>query len=187
MKETGYLKSVKTQRPCRKDGSPIPWMNYNVISFLEERIRKDHSLFEYGCGNSTLFFSRHAGDVVSVECNRQWYEYVNTIKPGNVKLILHDPFDSETYVKIIDNQHKKFDLIVIDAEDRENCLLNAQHSLSEKGVIILDDSQGDSFAEAVGTLLNRGFKKLDFIGLKPASPRGVQTSILYRRDNCLGI
>jgi hypothetical protein len=187
LKETGYLKSVAAQKPCKKDGSPIPWMNYNVISFLEERLRKDHSLFEYGCGNSTLFFSKYAGNVVSVECNRQWYEYVNESKPGNVILILHDPFDSEAYSKIIDNQNKKFDVIVIDAEDRAKCLINAPQCLSERGVIILDDSQGDSFSDAAAVLLNRGFKQLDFIGLKPASPRGVQTTIFYRNDNCLGI
>lgn len=187
LNETGYLKSVATQKPCKKDGSPIPWMNYNVVAFLEERLREDHSLFEYGCGNSTLFFSQYAGDVVSVECNRKWYEYVNAIKSGNVTLILHDPFDSDTYCKIIDKQNKKFDVIVIDAEDRAKCLVNASRCLSEAGVIILDDSQGDSFIDAATVLLNLGFKRLDFIGLKPASPRGVQTTIFYRKDNCLGI
>ena len=56
LKETGYLKSTIESKPCKKDGSPIPWMNYNVISFLEERLNKKLALFEYGCGNSTIFF-----------------------------------------------------------------------------------------------------------------------------------
>ena len=67
LKKSGYLKSVITNKPCRQDGSPIPWMNYNIISFLEQRLSKDLSLFEYGSGNSTLFFADLVGSVVSVE------------------------------------------------------------------------------------------------------------------------
>ena len=138
LKQSGYLKSVITHKPCRQDGSPIPWMNYSIISLLEQRLSKDLSLFEYGSGNSTLFFANHVGSVVSVECKRKWYEYVVKTIPKNVKLILCDPFDSERYSRIIQQQDKKFDIVVVDAEDRVNCLINAQPSLSEKGVLILD-------------------------------------------------
>jgi hypothetical protein len=187
LKETGYLRSSVELKPCKRDGSPIPWMNYNVISFLEERLNKHLALFEYGCGNSTLFFARHVADVVSVECNRRWYAYVNSIKPDNVELLLHEPYDSDKYCRIIDEQNKRFDVVVVDAEDRMKCLLHAPGALSDKGVIILDDSEVDAIREGIERMLRHGFKKLDFIGLKPASPRGVRTTVFYRNDNCLGI
>ena len=126
LKESGYLESAINYKPIRRDGSPLPWMNYSIISFLEQRLTKDLSLFEYGSGNSTLFFSNLVSSVVSVECNREWYEYVVESMPENVKLILCDPFDSETYSKIIHQQERKFDVVVVDAEDRVNCLINAQ-------------------------------------------------------------
>jgi len=147
-------------------------MNYNIISFLEQRLSKDLSLFEYGSGNSTLFFANLVSNVVSVECSRQWYEYVVKTIPENVKLILCDPYDSETYSKIIQKQESKFDIVVVDAEDRVNCLINAQQSLTEKGVMILDDSKGEGWNSVIDQLQKNGFKKLDFEGLKRKNFRG---------------
>lgn len=57
LRKLGWVESVRTGKPCRKDGSPIPWMNYSVIQFLDERLNKDLSLFEYGSGNSTMFYA----------------------------------------------------------------------------------------------------------------------------------
>ena len=187
LKETGYIRSVRTGVPCKQDGSPIPWMNYNVISFLEKRLSRDLTLFEYGSGNSTLFFAAHVGRVVSVEVTRQWYEYLKTITPDNVTLMLHEPFDSETYLKTAEQQNRKYDIVVIDAEERTRCLRSAPRYLSEKGVIILDDTQGQDYYDNLDAAIPHDFRRLDFIGLKPGSPRGHQTTILYRDHNCLGI
>ncbi|MCH7880829.1 MAG: FkbM family methyltransferase [Proteobacteria bacterium] len=187
LKESGYLESAINYKPIRRDGSPLPWMNYSIISFLEQRLSKDLSLFEYGSGNSTLFFSNLVSSVVSVECNREWYEYVVESMPENVKLILCDPFDSETYSKIIQQQERKFDVVVVDGEDRVNCLINAQGCLTEKGVMILDDSKGEGWHSVIDQLQKQGFKKLDFEGLKPGRTSGYRTTIFYKNENCMGI
>ncbi len=187
LKESGYIESTISHKPIKRDGSPLPWMNYNIISFFEQRLNKDLSLFEYGCGNSTLFFSNFVQNVVSVECNREWYDYVVKTLRDNVELILCDPFDSETYSKIIQQQGRKFDVVVVDAEDRVNCLINAQQSLTDKGVMILDDSKGEDSRSVIEHLLKQGFNKLDFEGLKPGRTRGYQTTIFFKNGNCFGI
>ncbi len=185
--ESGYIASAISHKPIKRDGSPLPWMNYSIISFFEQRLSKELSIFEYGCGNSTLFFSGLVDSVVSVECNREWYDYVVKTMPENVKLILCDPFDGETYSKIIQQQGRKFDVVVVDAEDRVNCLINAQQSLTDKGVMILDDSKGEDSHSVIDYLQKQGFKKLDFEGLKPGRTRGYRTTIFYKNENCLGI
>ena len=187
LKESGYIESAISYKPIKRDGSPLPWMNYGIIFFLEQRLSKELSLFEYGSGNSTLFFSSLVSSVVSVECDREWYEYVVKILPENVKLILCDPFESATYSKIIQQQGRKFDVVVVDAEDRINCLINAQQSLTDRGVMILDDSKGEGWHSVIDQLQKQGFKKLDFEGLKPGRTSGYRTTIFYRNDNCLGI
>jgi hypothetical protein len=40
------------------DKTEIPWYSYDSIKFLENFLQKNHHVFEYGCGASTLFFSK---------------------------------------------------------------------------------------------------------------------------------
>jgi predicted O-methyltransferase YrrM len=162
-------------------------MNYNVVAFLEQRLNKDMSLFEYGSGNSTLFFARLVNRVVSLETERAWYDEFVTRVPANVKLILVEPFDGETYRRLIGEQDGKFDVVIVDGEDRTSCTIHAREHLTRGGVVIVDDSQHKSAHSGIERLLEHGFKRLDFEGLKPGSISGYRTTILYRERNCLGI
>ncbi len=149
LRKLGYIESVKTQKPCRKDGSPIPWMNYAVIQFLEERLADDLSLFEYGSGNSTCFYASLVKDVVSIEMDEQWYAYVQKTITSNVKLILYEIGSQEKYCEIAGQQDHKFDVIVVDAAERVGCLMQAPAALTDKGVIILDDANFEVHAEGI--------------------------------------
>jgi len=55
----------------------IPWFTYGGIRFLRNIINKEMTVFEYGCGGSTLFFSEYAKHVVSVEHDIIWANMVN--------------------------------------------------------------------------------------------------------------
>jgi hypothetical protein len=187
LRKLGYIESSKTSKPCRRDGSPIPWMNYHVIQFLEERLTSDLSLFEFGSGNSTNFYAALVKDVISVEIDKQWYDHVKKTMPSNVSLILFDPGSGESYCEIAGRQDHKFDAIVVDAQDRVECLMQAPAALTDRGVIILDDSHPDDHAQAIAFLADQGFRKLDFEGIKPGSIRAYRTTVFYRADNCLGI
>ncbi len=187
LRTSGFIESVRRKRPCRPDGSPIPWMNYNVISLLEERLGRDFSLFEYGSGNSTLFFAGLVGRVVSLECEEAWYQEISGSMPDNVTLLLHSPFDADQYVNAAVEQDSKFDVIVVDAEERPRCLLKAPEALTDGGVILLDDAAREAYQPATREMLDRGFRKLDFEGLKPGGIRAYRTTVFYRPDNVLGI
>ena len=186
LRQAGYWESVRTKKPCRADGSPLPWMNYGVIAFLEDRLDRSMKLFEYGSGNSTLFFAEHVGRVVSVECDQGWHDYVKASLPDNVEL-LYSPKGGEEYVSIIEQRDEKYDVVVVDAEDRVACMLNAEKGLSDGGVILLDDSENREFDRGMDELVSRGFRRLDFEGLKAGSIRCVRTTVFYRPGNCFGI
>jgi hypothetical protein len=187
LRQLGYVESVKTKRPCRRDGSPIPWMNYHVIQFLEQRLTKDLSLFEFGSGNSTCFYASLVDSVISLEEDKEWYEYVKETMPANVKLLLFDAGSQGNYCESAGRQDGKFDVIVVDGSERVACLMQAPDALTDKGAIILDDSHFGPFAEGIDFLVGQGFRKLDFEGLKPNSIRAYRTTVFYRADNCLGI
>jgi hypothetical protein len=187
LRKLGYVESAKTKRPCRRDGSPLPWMNYHVIQFLEDRLTKDLSLFEFGSGNSTCFYASLVKNVISLEEDEEWYAYVKESMPKNVKLILFDAGDHGIYYEFAGQQDQKFDVIVVDGSERVACLKQAPAALTDRGVIILDDSHYGPHIEGIDFLLGQGFRKFDFEGLKPNSIRAYRTTVFYRSDNCLGI
>jgi hypothetical protein len=186
-RQSGYIKSTILKRPCKKDGSPIPWMNYAVIDFLEERLAGDLTLLEYGSGNSTLFYAARTNHITSVEEDEKWYNFFVPQLPQNATLILCAPYLPEKYVTPEEIRGKRFDVIVIDGADRNLCLYRAIDYLSERGVVILDDTQGDVTKPGIDFLISQGFKKIDFSGLKPGGIRMYRTSIIYREKNCLNI
>jgi hypothetical protein len=187
LNQSGYTNSIKLKRPCRKDGTYLPWMNYQVITFLEQRLTNDLSLFEYGSGYSTLFFSSLVNDVTAIEHHKGWYDVVKTMKPESVNLLYQTIEDESAYCNAANRDNKRYDIIVGDGRERVQCANIAKECLTERGVIILDDSSRPRYIEAINNLTETGFKKLDFIGLKPGSINAHQTTIFYRNDNCLGI
>jgi predicted O-methyltransferase YrrM len=187
LRQQGYLLSTRLKQPVRRDGSPIPWMNYNAIAFLEQRLHPDMSVFEFGSGNSTRFFAQRVAKVVSVECDRGWYEKLRGELPPNAELLLCEPYAVDAYLGHLRAQPQPFDMIVVDAEDREACLRAAPERLSERGVVVLDDAERPNYQAGVQHLLALGFKKLDFEGLKPGGIRAYRTSVFYRPENVLDI
>ena len=73
----------------------LPWLTFGAILFLEHIVTKDIKVYEYGAGGSTLFFSKHCKEVISVEHNKAWYNKVTEIvrKRGykNCKVALLEP------------------------------------------------------------------------------------------------
>ena len=187
LRTSGYLLSVRLKQPVRPDGSPIPWMNYAAISFLEKRLTPDLVVFEFGSGNSTRFFARLVRRVVSVECDAGWYAKVSAELPTNVQLILCSPYDRDRYLATLTSRPERFDVIIVDAEDREACLRVAPDRLTERGVIVLDDANRPAYQDAIAYLGERGFKELDLEGLKPGGLRAYRTSVFYRPGNAVEI
>jgi hypothetical protein len=187
LRNAGYVLSVRLKRPVRADGSPLPWMTYSAIAIFEKRLAPDATVFEFGSGNSTLFFARLVGKVVSVECDKEWYETLSRDLPPNAELILCHPYEREAYLACLTRQQQDFDVIVVDAEDREGCLHLASTRLSARGVIVLDDADRPPYQAEANRLITLGFKRLDFEGLKPGGIRSYATAVFYRPGNVLGI
>ncbi len=187
LRKAGFFKSVRYRASCKLDGSPLPWMNYAVIAILEERLNPKLSLFEYGSGNSTMFFSSRVGHVVSLEKDARWYDHVAKAKLHNVKLILCEPYSSEAYLKVIGQQRQLFDVVVVDAEKRGACLREAVNWLTPGGVVLLDDANEEVFGNDMDAIVEQGFKRLIFEGMKPGSFSNYRTAVFYRNDNVLGL
>jgi hypothetical protein len=187
LNRTGFLKSLGMGAPVDKDGNTLLWMSYPVIDLLESRLQATHNVFEYGSGFSTLFFSKRAASVTSVEHDEMWFEKVRSLSSNvpNVHLI-HSALD-ENYPRAILTTGGRYDLVLIDGRMRRRCALLATNQLTPGGVILWDDSDREVYQEGVRTLVAGGFKELRIRGLKPCGFGIECTSIFYREGNCLGI
>jgi hypothetical protein len=185
--DTGWINSFLKGEPVDKNNSPIPWLTYPAISFLSERLNGDLTIFEYGSGNSTLFYSKIVKKIIAVEHDKEWYEKIKGNLSGNAEIIFVNVDYNGRYCQTIKNTNQKYDIIIIDAEDRVNCIKNCLDNLDEKGIIILDDTELEEFKEGIGYLKEKGFMRLDFWGIAAGFRQQKISTIFYRELNCLYI
>ena len=55
----------------------VPWMTEGAIRKLDELLKKDQGVVEFGAGGSSLFFARRCSSVLSFETNRKWANHVS--------------------------------------------------------------------------------------------------------------
>ena len=187
LRDNGWFRSLKEQRSVDAEGNPIPWVAYAALHFLEPRLTKDMSVFEYGCGYSTLWWAKRVRKVVSCEHDRAWYGKISSLAPPNAEVIYLEHEADGAYGRCAAEYGESFDIIVVDGVDRANCGRRSVETLTRSGVMIWDDAEQPAFAEGQALLSARGFKRLDIEGMKPLTSCGATTSIFYRSDNCLGI
>ncbi len=187
-KHYGFLKSIKTDRPFDKDGNPLPWMNYAILDFFAEKLNKDLTLFEYGLGFSTLYFSERVKSVKSIEHDKTWFNDIQSSLAGKPNVDIQLVELDNGYEKAVNTMKDKYDIILVDGRKRVECAKNSFDQLSDNGVLILDDSQREKYQGAFDFYAEKGFRKLTFTGIKPSGFRRYASTIFYRaNNNCLDI
>lgn len=186
--KSGWKKSAVGRLPVDRNGQVLPWLTYSIIYFLEGRLQKSFSVFEFGSGNSTLWFSRFVKQVISIEHDHNWYQKMGSFyeQIANIEYSFKQ-LESGTYQNEILKYHKAFDIIVIDGRERVACSLNSLNALKDNGVVIWDNSDREEYSKGYNFFLENGFKRLDFYGMGPISAHSWCTSVFYRTNNCLNI
>jgi hypothetical protein len=187
LRQAGWFESFAHRMPLDATGQPLPWYPYPAIKFLEGRLHSSMRVFEFGSGNSTLWWSARVGSVVSCEHDRQWYEHMRTRLPHNVTYEFADRAPAGNYEDRAARFSNEFDIILIDGRDRVQCAMKSVASLKRDGVIVWDNSDRVEYLEGYNFLLDSGFKRLDFWGIGPINSYESCNSIFYRTHNCFGI
>lgn len=186
LKRWGWFRSRREGESVDASGLAIPWYTYSFLDAFTDRIPKDIRVFEYGSGNSTNWWASRTKEVVAVEHHQGWYERVKGQMLPNVTL-LHRELENGSYAKAIQEDSGLFDLVIVDGRNRVECAMACLERLSDRGVIIWDNSERERYAEGIQTLKSRGFRQLRFTGFIPIDFMESETSILYRDGNCFGI
>jgi hypothetical protein len=183
----GWIESRRRQQPIDHEGRPIPWITYPALSFLEGRINPRMRVFEFGSGNSTLWWAERVQEVTAIEDNESWATRIGKLLPPNAS-VRHVPLvPGGEYHLQAQRSETSYDVIVIDGRDRVNCAMASIRTLTADGVIVWDNSERGRYASGLKSLENEGFRRIDFCGPAPMNDFESQTSIFYRTDNCLRI
>ena len=185
VRTAGLLRSFRERKPVDAAGAPLPWINYPAIHLLDERLRPEHAVFEYGAGYSTLYFAARCDAVTSVEHDRAWYEEVRRMAPGHVTLLYRAT--GPGYWDAAAETGGPYDLIVVDGMERARCLASAVRALAPGGVVLLDDAHREAYRSAVQGCRDAGFRSLRLVGPKPDHLGETECLLIYREGNCLGI
>ena len=187
LKEEGWFRSFCSQSAVNASGEPIPWINYSMLHFLTSRLPENISILEYGSGNSTLYWAQLCKQIVSVEHDALWINYIRNKFSDipNIQLLTASPDEGyETAPAALD---KKFELIIIDGIRRIECANCAIKLLSEDGCILFDDTLFSDHIEVFEIMKKYGFKALRISGAKPIQNDRSEATIFYRSNNILGI
>lgn len=183
--ENGWLRSYREQQCVDKQGAPIPWYTYSAIHFIEERLQPGMRVFEYGCGNSTLWYAQRVANVYSVDNDASWAQRISESCPANAT-VYHVEGTGSDYVQKA-ALHAPYDLIAIDGRNRVECACFCVEHLTPGGVLIFDNAERKRYATAFAFLAERGFRRIDFFGVVPMIPDLETTAVLYRDENVFGI
>jgi hypothetical protein len=181
--EYGFANAVQAGIPLDKNNNPLPLYTYPAIEYLASFDFTNKKIFEFGSGQSTLYWLESGADVVSVEHNQSW---VDRLKTSLGKFFKHQYIfanQQDLYVNsILAFPNNYFDLIIIDGTfNRFLCAKNVITKIRKDGLIILDNA--DWYPNTARFLKeNLNFIQVDFYGFRPSKPDAAVTSLFFSRE-----
>lgn len=178
---TGQIRSLLLAKPVNRKGEALPWFSYAAINYLDQLRLEGLRVFEFGTGNSTLFWARKGCSIRAVEFNEGWADYVRK-NVGSKAEILHIPIPDQ-YAKSILSAEDVYDIIVVDGAVRDLYAKYAVDRLAPDGFIILDNSE--AYPGVAKKLREYGLLQVDFIGPAPLVHNWQATSLFFQRSHQL--
>ena len=175
----------------------VPWWTYSSIAEVERFLaeRRNLRVLEFGSGASTVWLSKRASHVTSIEHHKGWYDMLSKRSDfgDNIELRLREPkavhegstirsekpgyLDSDfaDYVTAARESAVKYDVIVIDGRARNACLDVAVEILNTGGLIIFDNTNRKRYKDAIAT---HDLSVKHYTGLVPSLPYFDSTTLI---------
>lgn len=136
-----------------ESGLIMPWYTLPCLQWLKSIDIKSWSVFEYGCGYSTIWYRLNAKIVQSVDHNISWAEAMGAMHEN----------DKLTYIKRSMISNPDWDLVVVDGEYRDECVEKSKIFVKPGGYIIVDNYDQEDFppGEVIDEIL-KGWEKQVF-------------------------
>lgn len=179
----------------------LPWLPFRAIDFIEDHLKPDFTVFEWGSGNSTIWLSERVQKVISVEHDKNWYGKVKKDLEAknitNVDLFFCNP-DKDlkqvdemyhqigliflSYAKVINEYpNEYFDCILVDGRARIGCIVEAQKKLKRGGLLILDNSDHYEYQGKILDDIVNNWDRVSIFG-EGNNPDKWETTLWFKND-----
>jgi hypothetical protein len=185
-------------------------MTYPAIDYLSRVLRKEHHVFEWGSGGSSVFFAKRAKSVISIEHDPLWFTDVSKamaqkrignwqgclVPPKrNDACFLSVPSDPDCYCSDAQefNGYNFHDYVtaIDDVQDRSLDMVVIdgrarpsclKHSIPKVrvGGVIVLDNAERSYYWEAISLADGNFRRFDFPGALPSISTFTLTSVFHR-------
>ncbi len=174
----GQYVSMRRRESIDAARNPIPWYTYPALAYLDQIDFSRSVVFEYGSGNSTLYWARRCKRIVSVEHDPAWHATVHGQCPANVEHRLIP--DATAYAAAIREYEHEFDVVIIDGIARYECARMAVDKLAGSGILILDNADRES--DTAAFLRSTDLLEVDMTGFGPINNYPWTTSLFFGRS-----
>jgi hypothetical protein len=160
-------------------GRPMPWITYPAFHYLDQLDLSTARVLETGAGNSTLYWGERAREVVTIEHDPKWRQWVTADLPSNCRVVVTD---ESQYAQAFAAEVAAdgFDVIVIDGRERYACTRAAVGRVNAGGFVVLDNSEW--YPNCAAALRESGLIEVDFAGLGPVVEFSTTTSLFLHPE-----
>lgn len=117
-----------------------PWMDKREIEKIISYLKPEHKMFEWGCGGSTVYFSKYVSFYRSIEHDCKWFNnIVNLVSPNTEIYHYSDANNYTNYINAISDYDDQYDAILIDGRCRLKCAIKAKTYLKYNGILFVHD------------------------------------------------
>lgn len=157
-----YLKIYLKGRINPKSEEKMPWLNYQLVSFMEQQ--KRGLVVEFGSGRSTIWLAKSGFQVLSIEHQQKWATQVSDkLKSEGLahmvdyNLVPADPqklTDVSLYLRPLLQKKliESLSFILVDGIFRNQCLKACEPFLRKGVPVILHDSNRFEYWPAISRL-----------------------------------
>jgi hypothetical protein len=176
----GHSKTIRMKSSIGLSDSPVPWYTYPAIEYLESLDLTQMSAFEFGSGNSTLWWAAKVRSLASVESDSKWHQKISSelIHCKNVDYILNSDFGDYSE----DARALESDIVIIDGDFRSKCARFLVENPNSCTILIFDNS--DWYPSTIEYLSEhlQEYIRVDFSGFGPINSYSWTTSIFISKS-----
>lgn len=130
-----------------------PLMHEHECKFIEKYLNPKDTLLEWGCGNSTIYFSGLVNKIITIEHDIDWLNIIkttiNAYEIENIEthyIAAHSPEpipcryeQFKDYIEYVRKNELEFTKVLIDGRARKYCAKSIYDYIDEDVIVIIHD------------------------------------------------